>query len=109
MQTMQILYALAGLIVLIEAVNKLERTCPTAKDLSFRERLLEILKASAWFPVAIGAAGAAAGPVFYLTGSDPNSLFYLLRIEHPTLAEVAVMCGVAVMVIRTRIKESFNA
>jgi hypothetical protein len=109
MHYLQILHAIAGFIVLIEAVNKLERTCPTAKGLNFRQRLLEILKVLAWFPVAIGSAGATAGPLFLITGSDPNTFFYLLRVEHPTLAEVAVMCGVAVMVVRTRIKENFSA
>jgi hypothetical protein len=109
MQTLQLIHAVAGLIVLIEAINKLERTCPTAKGLTQRARLIEVLKAIAWFPIAIGAAGAVSGPIFLFVGSDPNTFIHLLRVEHPTLAEVCVMVGVAILVIRTRTKEAFNA
>jgi hypothetical protein len=109
MDTLQILHALAGLVVLVEAINKLERTCPTAAGLTRNERILEVLKALAWFPIAIGSAGAVVGPFFYFSGSNPNTLFHLLRVEHPTLSEVTAMAGLAVMVVRTRVKESFSA
>lgn len=105
MTTLQIFHALAGLVVLIEAVNKLERCCPFGSGLSKHQRVLEILKALAWWPIALGAAGAAAGPFFQFAGSDPNTFFHLLRVEHPTLAEVLVMFGVAVLIVRTRVKE----
>lgn len=105
MNTLQIVHAIAGFIVLIEAINKLERCDIFSKNLCTKGRVLEVLKVLAWWPLAIGAAGAVSGPVFYFTGSDPNTFFHLLRVEHPTLAEVLVMWGVAVLVIRTRVKE----
>ena len=108
MHTLQIFHALAGFVILVEAINKLERCCPFASALPFQKRLLEILKALAWMPIAFGAAGAVVGPIFNLTDTNPNQYFNLLWVKHPSLAEVLLISGVAVMVIRTRVKEAFN-
>ena len=43
----QYIHLVAGLIVLMEALNKLERTAPLALGLTPHERLVEGLKASA--------------------------------------------------------------
>ncbi len=99
-----VLHMLAGLIVLAEALNKLERTNPIAPELTQRERVTESLKALAWLSLALGAGGALAAPVLLLCGvqSMPTPL---LRLEHPTLSETAVLLGFAVLIVRTRVKE----
>ena len=82
---------LAGLIVVAEALNKLERTDPLAPGLTLRERLVDALKALAWALLAIGGGGAVITP--------------LLRLEAPTLQDASVLLGFAVFIVRTRIKE----
>lgn len=93
---------LAGLVVLAEALNKLERTCPLARGLIWHERLVSSLKAIAWGLLALGAGCAVAAPLLLAMGLHSG---YLLRLEHPTLAETAVLVGFAVLIVRTRIKE----
>lgn len=55
----QILHWLAGVVVLAEALNKLERTAPCAHGLTPHERLVDWLKAIAWALLAIGGPGGA--------------------------------------------------
>lgn len=88
---MYALHWLAGLIVLAEALNKLERTAPCRRGLGWRVRTTEWLKALAWALLAIGGAGAAITP--------------LMPLERPTLQDVCVVVGFAVLIVRTRIKE----
>lgn len=99
------LHWLAALVVLAEALNKLERATPLARGLRPRERVVVALKALAWWLLALGAGGGLAGPVLHALGvpGDPASI--LLRLDRPTLAETAVMAGFAVLIIRTRLKE----
>lgn len=104
MDELQIIHWLAGFIVLAEALNKAERTCPLAAGLSAHERLLAWLKAVAWFFLALGAAGAVVAPVLLALGV-PSGATHLLRLERPTLAETAVLFGFAVLIVRTRVKE----
>lgn len=82
---------LSGFVVLAEALNKLERTCPLSKPRHSRRRAVEWLKAIAWSLLAIGAAGAVITP--------------LLPLEKPTLQDSATMLGFAILIVRTRIKE----
>lgn len=82
---------LAGLIVVAEALNKLERTSPFAPDLQARQRVVDGLKALAWSLLAIGGGGAVATP--------------LLGLEKPSLQDVCVLLGFAVLIVRTRVKE----
>lgn len=86
-----LIHWLAGLVVLAEALNKLERVDPLAAGLTPRTRLVDSLKALAWLLLAIGAGGALITP--------------LLALEPPTLQDVAVLAGFAVLIVRTRIKE----
>lgn len=102
--TLQTLHWLAGLIVLAEALNKLERTRPLAPGLSGCERVVQSVKAVGWTLLAMGAGGAVATPVLLSMGV-PSSHLPMLRLEQPTLAEVAVLAGFAVLIIRTRLKE----
>lgn len=101
---MQILHWLAGLIILAEALNKLERSCPFAAGLTRRQRLVAALKAAAWVLLALGAGAAVAEPLLMVPGVH-NGYLPLLHLERPTLGDAAVMLGFAVLIVRTRIKE----
>ena len=94
----------AGLVVLAEALNKMERTAPFAPGLSPHQRLVDGLKALAWLLLAIGAGGAVAVPVLLGMGVQSQQM-PLMRLERPLLAETAVLLGFAVLNVRTRIKE----
>lgn len=101
----QVLHALAGLVVLAEALNKLERCAPLASGLSSQERLVDGLKALAWFLLAMGSAGALAAPALRALGMPADAGGEFTRLERPTLAETLVLAGFAVLIIRTRVKE----
>jgi hypothetical protein len=98
------LHLLAGLVVLAESLNKLERTNPCARDLTPHQRLVDSLKAIAWALLALGAAGAVAAPLLLSLGVYSGH-HPLLRLEQPTVAEVSVLLGFAVLIVRTRVKE----
>lgn len=85
-----LLFAL-GVVVLAEALNKLERTAPCAKGLSARQRLLAWLKAIAWVLLAFAGGGALVGSIF---GDAP-----------PTVRELCLFGGFTVLIVRTRFKE----
>lgn len=110
-ELLQSLHWLAGLVVLAEAANKVERTCPLAPGLDAHARLVEALKGIAWALLALGSAGAVATPALLALGFQPSQVVYfglvaeLLRLERPTLAETAVLLGFAVLIVRTRVKE----
>ena len=87
----QSIHWLAGVIVLAEALNKLERTGPTRAGLCKRERLLAWLKAIAWGLMAIGGAGAVITP--------------LMQMDVPSLQDMCILLGAAVLIVRTRVKE----
>lgn len=105
MTTLQLLHMICGLVVLAEALNKLERTDPLASHHTPRERLCEALKALAWLLLALGAGGAIAAPLLLSLGWQSGLLSPLLRLERPTLAETCVLAGFAVLIVRTRVKE----
>jgi hypothetical protein len=86
-----IIHWLAGVIVVAEALNKLERTTPFARGLTPHQRLVEGLKALAWALLALGGAGAVITP--------------LVHLEAPTLQDCCVMLGFATLIVRTRVKE----
>jgi len=104
-----LLHWLAGFVVLAEALNKLERTdlfdgqkglWPRLGALSWlvtpwrwkRARVASAFKALGWACLSIGAAGAVVNP--------------LLHLDTPGIQDTAIMCGFALLVIRTRIKET---
>ena len=107
MTWLQILHFTAGLLVLAEALNKLERTAPLRPGLKPRERATEWLKAVAWSLLALGGAGAVIAPALpFLPVQEPNAwLPYLLPAQTPTLPDVCVIVGFAVLIVRTRVKE----
>ena len=107
MTWLQIIHFTAGLLVLAEALNKLERTAPLRPGLKTRERATEWLKAVAWSLLALGGAGAVISPALpFLHMQAPSAwLPYLLPAQTPTLPDVCVIVGFAVLIVRTRVKE----
>ena len=119
--TLQFLHVLAGLIVLMEALNKLERTAPFARGLTPHHRVVDGLKALAWSLLALGAAGALAGPWLQPIGAAGAlagpwlqpigehigmvQFFTHITQPAPSLADVCALGGFAILIIRTRIKE----
>lgn len=88
---MSALLFVLGVVVLAEALNKLERTCPCAHGITPHQRLLAWLKAIAWLLLAWAGGGALVGPFF---GQAP-----------PTLRELAMFGGFTTLIVRTRFKE----
>lgn len=102
--TLEIIYWISGLIVLAEALNKLERTAPCARGLTAHQRVVDGLKALAWTLLAIGSGGVLATPLLCLFGINNISL-PLMRPGPPTFEATAILLGFAVLIIRTRVKE----
>lgn len=100
----QFLHWAAGLIVLAEALNKLERTTPFAPGLTNHARLVDGLKAAAWTLLALGSAAAVFSPVLGELGVHTRASQVVLH-QSPSMAEVVVLMGFAVLIIRTRVKE----
>ena len=80
----------SAVIVLIEALNKLERTSICAPGITPRARITACLKGAAWGLLAVGAASGIITP--------------LLRLPPPTFDDACIVLGFAVLIIRTRIK-----
>ena len=104
---LQTIHWIAGLVVLAEALNKLERTAPCRAGLSPRDRLTEWLKALAWLLLALGGAGAFLSPLMpALPMQAIGSLWPLLMpTQSPTLQDTCIVLGFAVLIVRTRVKE----
>lgn len=100
----EIIYWIGGLVVLAEALNKLERTAPCARGLTVHQRVVDGLKALAWTLLAIGAGGVVATPLLCLFGINSLS-FPVMRPGAPTFEATAILLGFAVLIIRTRVKE----
>lgn len=89
--SLYLIHTLAGLVVLAEALNKLERTHPFARGLSARERAVVWLKTLGWAGLALGGAGAAGS--------------WFLYASAPSFGEVSTMLGFALLVVRSRVGE----
>ena len=102
---LQVLHWASALVVLAEALNKMERTDPLRPGLCKHQRLVDSLKALAWLLLALGAAGALAAPVLLMLGAQAVQLHGWLRMGPPTLDQCLVLLGFAVLIVRTRVKE----
>jgi hypothetical protein len=108
MNWLSVAHCVAGFIVLAEALNKLERAdlfdgkcglVPRLGGLAWlvrpwgwkRSRVVMVLKALGWASLSVGAADALMGP--------------LLGLDKPTLPDVAVIAGFALLIVRSRLKE----
>ncbi len=89
--TLLCIHWLCGVVVLAEALNKLERTNPLRPHMRAREAITEWLKATAWLLLALGGATAVTGP--------------FLQLDKPTMGDAAFALGFAVLIVRTRVKE----
>lgn len=87
----EVIHWTAGLVILAESLNKLERCNLAAPGLSPRARLVDALKALAWGLLALAGGCAIVTP--------------LLPLEAPTLQDTALAAGFATLIIRTRFKE----
>lgn len=87
------LHIVASTVVISEALNKLERCQPTARGLCARQRVIEVLKALAWGLLACGAGI----PLVDWLMPVPDHLL--------ALSQACTMAGVAVLIVRTRVKE----
>lgn len=81
----------ASLVILAEALNKLERTNVFAPGQSRRDRCTAALKVIAWVLLGLGAGGGLAEP--------------LLQGHRPSLPDACVLAGFATLIVRSRIKE----
>lgn len=84
---MTLIYWIAAAIIILEALNKLERTCPLRRGLITRQRIAEVLKMAAWGVLAAGGFSA------------------FWQAKPPTLPETCLALGFAILIIRTRVKE----
>jgi len=98
-----IIHFLSCMILLGEALTRIAHSRATAKGLYWTERWPQILDAVGWCAVALGAIASSAivsfiGPPICLGG-----LF--LHLETPTLSELLVLAGAALVVIRCRLSK----
>lgn len=91
---MTIVYWLAAMIVLAEALNKLERTDVRRAGLTAKQRSVTVLKAAGWTMLAIGAGGVVIGPMLHEIPTWMDSL-----------QRDCVMAGFAVLILRSRLRE----
>lgn len=105
MAVLQWLHTISALIVLAEALNKLERTCPCSKGLTPHARLVDGLKALAWALLALGGGCAVIKPLLLANGIHAAFYLPLFDMGSPLIDETAVMAGFAVLIVRTRVKE----
>lgn len=84
-------YWCAALIVLSEALNKLQRTDPLRRGITPMKRFSAVLNALGWMLFAVSSAGALVSPV--MRG-------YTVRLQ-----DAALMLGLAVFIIHRRLKE----
>lgn len=104
MNVLQLIHWCAAFIVMAEALNKMERTDPFARGLTLHKRLVDLAKAAAWMLMALGAGGALIAPAMEPLRVQTSAYQALAHVE-PSLAEVFMMGGFALLIIRTRFKE----
>lgn len=91
MMILATLHLLAGIVVLAEALNKIERIDVFTLPPGCRTRAVVWLKLTGWLLLALGSAGALVMP--------------MLDLESPSAQDVCVLLGFAVLVLRSRLRE----
>lgn len=99
-----LLHFFAGVIVLAEGLNKLERTAPIAPGLAPGARAVVLLKVFAWICLCLGAAGAMARPFVVVEIGDLH-IGRVLVTDRVSLADLFILGGFAILIIRSRFKE----
>lgn len=96
---------LAGLIVLAEGLNKLERSAPLQPGLSPRARIVVLLKVAAWVVLVLGAGGAVIRPLIAPGIEQRIELASVLLTDRVSLVDLCFVGGFAVLILRSRLKE----
>lgn len=107
MSLIHAIHFFAGIILVAEALNKLERTCPFSKKYGGYTRAAEWIKASAWVLLALGGAGAIITPFVaqYPSMQEACQQLGVAVFERPTLQDACVLAGIAALIIRDRVLE----
>lgn len=100
--TLQIIHWGAALVILMEAVDKLH-ACYFREQHCAHGRLIASLKALAWIVLALAAAGAISSPLF--RNFPIAGLPGLFVNPAPSLGEVGMYLGFAVLIARSWLKE----
>lgn len=104
MNVLHLIHWVCAFIIMAEALNKMERTAPFARGLTVCERIVDIMKAIAWALMALGAGGVLISPALEPLRVQASA-YQALAHTAPSLAEVCMMGGFALLIIRTRFKE----
>lgn len=99
MSMISVIHALAGLIVLAEALRRLEHAKPAGPGLTWRQRGIQALCALAWLALAVSAALAVAGPALGWAGPPICWAGIALSMGPPSVADVLVLSGAAGVVL----------
>jgi hypothetical protein len=96
-----IIHTAACVILLGDALTRIAHSRATAKGLYWSERWPEIVDALGWGAVTFGVI--LASPLIMYVGPPICFGGLLLHLETPALAELAVLCGLAAVVVRQRL------
>lgn len=99
------LHWLAGLVVLAEGLNKLERAAPLAPGLDARHRALVLLKVAAWILLVLGAGGAVVRPLVVVAIGHDLETGSVLLTDRVSLSDLCLIGGFAALILRSRLKE----
>ena len=92
-ETLSIIDWVCGFVILMEALNKLERCNILGKGLTRSQRADGALKATAWAFLAVASGEAFLSPLLHWG-------------RHATAQEASVMLGFMLLVIRARLQET---
>lgn len=99
------LHWLAGLVVLAEGANKLERMAARQPGLSLMGRFVLLLKAAAWLCLSLGAGGALARPWVVVPADGSFHFASYLVVDRVSLVDLLFVGGFALLIVRSRFKE----
>lgn len=102
MNSIYVMHYIAGAIVLVEALNKLERSDPCKGGLSLYCKVSEGFTALVWALLALGAANAVAVPILLGLGFKSTDR---LILESPHISATVLLVGVAISIVKSRLTE----
>lgn len=104
-----VLHWTAGLVVLAEGLNKLHRADPLRVGLAPLVRTLVLLKVSAWILLVLGAGGAVVRPLVVVAIGADLTAGPVRLTDRVSLADLCVLGGFAILILRSRLKEPRQA
>lgn len=97
--TLYVIHWVSALVIAFQAIDRVFQ-CPLRQPgLCFKQRLSMALKGIAWALMAFAATGALVAPL--LRGMQPPGLYGLLVNPLPSLGEICLFAGFAVLVVRS--------